>query len=174
MALDSVGHRRWGILEGGFDLWAAEDRPLTAALPQVEPTHYPAPAGNNGFTVGYRDVQAALEDGRTLVLDSRPADYFTGAKSDEARPGHIPGAINRPYSEDVDDSGGLLPAADLKAAYGKLIPSPETPIIVHCRTGHQASQTYFVLKHVLGHENVRFYDAGWTQWAALPNLPAET
>lgn len=174
MALDRVGHARWGILEGGFDRWAAEKRPLTAALSHVEPTHYPVPAGPDGFTVDYRAVEAARGDGQTVILDSRPADYFSGEKSDEARPGHIPGAINRPYSEDLAENGQLEPIGDLKATYEKLLPNRETPVIVHCRTGHQASQTYFVLKHVLGYKNVRWYDAGWTEWAALPDLPAET
>ena len=44
-------------------------------------------------------------------------------------------------------------------------------VIVHCRTGHQASQTYFVLKRLLGYTNVRWYDAGWTEWAARQELP---
>ncbi|MCF8077577.1 MAG: hypothetical protein K9L23_20950 [Desulfotignum sp.] len=47
-------------------------------------------------------------------------------------------------------------------------------MIVHCRTGHQASQTFFVLKHLLGYEQILWYDAGWTQWAALPELPVKT
>ena len=52
-----------------------------------------------------------------------------------------------------------------------MIPSTNTEIIVHCRTGHQASQTFFVLKHQLGIPNVHRYDAGWTEWAARPELP---
>jgi thiosulfate/3-mercaptopyruvate sulfurtransferase len=52
-----------------------------------------------------------------------------------------------------------------------MIPSTNTEVIVHCRTGHQASQTFFVLKRLLGYPNVRWYDAGWTEWAARPELP---
>ncbi len=47
-------------------------------------------------------------------------------------------------------------------------------MIVHCRTGHQASQTFFVLKRLLGYSNVLFYDGGWSEWAARPELPIET
>ena len=49
----------------------------------------------------------------------------------------------------------------------------ETPLIVHCRTGHQASQAYFLLKHLLGLKNVRWFDASWSAWAARKDLPAE-
>lgn len=66
------------------------------------------------------------------------------------------------------------PLDALATAYGQLIPSKEAEIIVHCRTGHQASQTYFVLKHLLGYSNVRWYDGGWTEWAARGDLPVVT
>ena len=65
----------------------------------------------------------------------------------------------------------LKPVGELAAAYAKLIPAKDSPVIVHCRTGHQASQTFFVLTRLLGYTRVRWYDAGWTEWAARPELP---
>ena len=103
----------------------------------------------------------------------RPAAYYSGEKSDEARAGHIPGAINRPYTEDVDISASFKPTEELAAAYSALIPDKQTQVTVHCRTGHQASQTFFVLKHLLGYADVRWYDAGWTEWATKLELPVE-
>ena len=126
------------------------------------------------FTVDYRRVLTAMQGKDAIILDVRPKDYFTGKKSDEARAGHIPGAVNRPYTEDVVTTNtgvGLKPVDELARAYEKIIPSKETTVIVHCRTGHQASQTFFVLKRLLGYKNVYYYDAGWTEWAARRELP---
>lgn len=174
MACERLGHRRFAVLRGGFAKWQREKRPVDTLLPVVTPSHYPVPEKPDSFTVGAKEVLAAMGKTGIVILDVRPVDFFTGKKRDEARGGHIPGAINRPYTDDMEKGAGftaLKSATDLSAIYGKLIPSKESPVILHCRTGHQASQTYFVLTRLLGYTNIRWYDAGWTEWAARPELP---
>jgi len=175
MAFARLGHGRYGILNGGFARWVAEKRPVTKDLPAVEPSDYPA-SSPDAFTVDYRQVREHLGRKDTVIIDVRPVEFYTGQKVEEARGGHIPGAINRPFTEDVTKVGSvtlLRPASDLANAYARLIPSKETRVIVHCRTGHQASQTFFVLRNLLGYRNVLWYDAGWSEWAARADLPVE-
>lgn len=176
MACERLGHHRYVILHGGFPKWAFEKRSLNTLLPAVKPSIYPAPNRPDAFTIGAGAVLSSIGNSGGVILDVRPADYFSGEKQDEARAGHIPGAINRPYTEDIIKAEAVTrfkPREELAAVYAQLIPTKDTPIIVHCRTGHQASQTWFVLTRLLGYTNVKWYDAGWTEWAARPELPVE-
>lgn len=169
------------MLDIPFSQWQAEGRPVDQNLPDARAGEYPVPEGDDDFSVDYRQVlemaQSIRDGGPGVILDVRPAAYFKGDKSDEARPGHIPGAVNRPYKTDLAKGGHgpvFRPLDELAADYAALIPDKTAPVIIHCRTGHQASQIYFVLRRLLGYTNVRWYDAGWTEWAARPELPAVT
>lgn len=176
IALERVGHTRYAILNGGWDQWAAEKRPTDTRLPSITITDYPVKPGADTFTVDYRTVLAHSKQRTAFLLDVRPADFFTGKKSDEARAGHIPGALNRPFTSDITTNTAVTrfkPTAELAEAYAKLIPGKDTPVVVSCRTGHQASQTFFVLRHLLGYQKVSWYDAGWSEWSARPELPIE-
>ena len=174
MACERLGHADYGILDGGWAQWQAEQQPVDTALPDIRARAYPVRRDADTFTVNAKTVLQHLSGRDAVVIDVRPADYFSGKESDEARAGHMPGAVNRPYTEDVVKTDTVIhfkPAAELAAAYAALIPAKTGPVIVHCRTGHQASQTFFVLRHLLGYTNVLWYDAGWSEWAARPELP---
>ena len=175
MAFERMGHMNYAVMNGGYAKWVQEGRPTDAALPAVTNSKYPIKTNGDNFTVDFQAVVAQLGKPGVVIIDVRPTDYYTGKKSDEARAGHIPDAISRPFSDDLVMGSSKVvlfrPTAALAAAYSQIIPSKDTLVIVHCRTGHQASQTYFVLKRLLGYSNVRWYDAGWTEWAARPELP---
>ena len=175
IALERIGHTSYEILTGGFAAWESAKKSVVTDLPEIVVSNYPN-AGADKFTLDYKTVLQYVKSKKAIILDVRPSDYFNGTKSDEARAGHIPGAINRPFSEDIivtNEVAQFKPIEELAKAYEQIIPSKNSTVIVHCRTGHQASQTFFVLRRLLGYKNVLWYDAGWTQWAAIKELPIE-
>ena len=176
MAFERLGHERYAVLNGGFNAWTAQGGSLDTVLPSLDESGYPVRSTQDHFTLDAPAVLSSLNKRDAIIIDVRPAEYYRGEKSDEARAGHIPGAKNRPYTEDIEAKEGIntfKSVSELAAAYAELIPSRESKVIVHCRTGHQASQTFFVLKRLLGYPNVYWYDAGWTEWAANSTLPIE-
>ncbi len=175
IALERLGHTSYKIVNGGFAAWKSAQKPVVSDLPAVVKSDYPA-TDSDKFSVDYRAVLQYARSKNAIILDVRPADYYTGLKSDEARAGHIPGAVNHPYTQDlvtVNEIPQFKPIEDLANAYARIIPSKDSAVIVHCRTGHQASQTFFVLKRLLGYKNIFWFDAGWSQWAARKELPIE-
>ncbi len=174
MAFERLGHRKYGLLRGGYPKWFAEKRSTTNQLPDIASSVYPDNPTADTFTVNAEYVLKASINKKFVIIDARPADYYNGQKSNEARAGHIPNALNRPYTEDTlvtDSFGDFKPIPELQKVYNELIPDKDSTVIVYCRTGHQASQTFFILKHILGYNNVLWYDAGWSEWSARLNLP---
>lgn len=177
VALLRLGHRSLAILEGGILRWATEQRPLTAAVTAATAATYEPLPGAAGFAIQIDELAAEVKAGGTAILDVRPPEFFRGEKSTEARPGHMPGAKNRLYSQDLkrtDDGQWIRPRKDLEPEYAALGLAKDRPVVVTCRTGHTASEAYFVLRHLLGYEQVRWYNGSWTEWAARADLPAVT
>ena len=172
-----VGHQALAILEGGLVRWATEQRPLVATVAAPTPATYTPRAPADDFAIEVDALAKAVQQGGTQVLDVRPPEFFRGEKSTEARPGHIPGAKNRPFEQDfvrTEDGLWFRPRAELAKEYAALGLQQEQPIAVHCRTGHTASESYFVLRYLLGYPQVRWYNGSWTEWASRQDLPAVT
>jgi 3-mercaptopyruvate sulfurtransferase SseA len=174
LALISAGHQKVAILEGGFLAWKAEGRAVSTDVPAVAAKNYVTRPSPGFHSVALKDVMKASAGSDLRLLDVRPADAFRGDVSTEARRGHIPHSINRPYTSDISSSeAGLFwrPVDDLRREYEAFGFDPKQPVIVTCRTGHQAAQTWFTLRYILGYEDVSWYDGSWNEWAAHAELP---
>jgi thiosulfate/3-mercaptopyruvate sulfurtransferase len=174
-ALDYLGHPSAAILDGGFSKWQKEERPVTQDYPKITPTRYTLPSKLN------QEVRATLEEVKELVsrgggvlLDVRPAQMYTGEKGFWKRNGHIKGAINHFWGEDLNEDGTWKSKEDLKKAYEELGATPDKNIIVSCGQGQMSAHAYFTLKHLLGYPNVKNYDGGFNEWSNIDDLPVDT
>ena len=87
--------------------------------------------------------------------------------------GHIPGAVNIPWAQAVNEDGTFKSVDELRALYTSKGVTPDKEVIAYCRIGERSSHTWFVLRHLLGYPHVRNYDGSWTEWGNLVGAPIE-
>jgi len=153
--------------------------PLTTEPAPAEPTAYRATYPDESIRARKEHVQEIQEKRRRAQLvDVRSVDEFTGKilappglAETALRAGHIPGAVNIPWAQAANDDGTFKSYDELKSLYESrgILGANET--IAYCRIGERSSHTWFVLKYLLGYENVRNYDGSWTEWGNLVGAP---
>jgi thiosulfate/3-mercaptopyruvate sulfurtransferase len=174
-ALDYLRHSSAGVLDGGFDKWQKEKRPVTQDYPKINPVKYILPSQlNEEVRATLEEVKELVSGGSGVLLDVRPPQLYTGEKGFWKRNGHIKGAINHFWGEDLKEDGAWKSKEELKKAYEELGATPDKIIIVSCGQGLMSAHTYFTLKHILGYPKVRNYDGGFNEWSNIDELPVET
>jgi len=174
-ALDYLEHTSSAILEGGFGKWQKEGRPVTQDYPKITSVRYNLPSKlNKEVRATLDEVKTLLNKGNGVLLDVRPVEMYTGEKGFWKRKGHIKGAINHFWGEDLNQDGTWKTKEDLKSAYEKLGATPDKSIIVSCGQGQMSAHGYFTLKYVLGYPKVKNYDGGFNEWSNINELPVET
>lgn len=173
------GHDKVSLLDGGLKKWKLENLPLTAEIPTYRPSEYRITRINHEYRADRDYIKQRLEQPHFKLVDVRsPAEYKgeiiapPGLPETAQRAGHIPGAINVPWAQAVDEDGTYKPIEALRALYGdKGINSDAEEIVAYCRIGERSSHTWVVLKYLLGYENVRNYDGSWTEWGNIIGNP---
>ena len=173
------GHPDVRLLDGGRKKWELDARPLIATATTRPATSYKASEPDSSIRAFRDEVISAI--GTANLVDVRSPDEFSGKilapahlpQEQSQRPGHIPGAINVPWSKAANEDGTFKSDDDLRALYEGAGLDSGKETIAYCRIGERSSHTWFVLKELLGQDRVKNYDGSWTEYGALVGVPIQ-
>ena len=167
------GHGQVSLLDGGWDKWQTQSRPVTAALPNASRRQF-IPRPKSSLRATADEILSGIENGTAQLLDVRSPAEFAGESSRAERGGHIPSAINLPRGSMLADDGTLKSSGELKAqfdALGIALDAPDT--VLYCNSGVSACYGMLALE-VAGGSGMRIYDGSWKEWGADESKPIST
>jgi thiosulfate/3-mercaptopyruvate sulfurtransferase len=179
--LKIYGHEDVRLLDGGRQKWIDEVRDLTDDVPARPTASYTARERDESIRVYRDEVLARLHAAEVALVDVRSPQEYSGElmappgyeQEGASRTGHIPGAQSVPWATAVRDDGTFKSAEDLREIYGVKNVTDDKEVRAYCRIGERSAHTWFVLRELLGYENVKNYDGSWTEWGNLVDVPIE-
>ena len=173
------GHGDVRILDGGRQKWIDEGREITTDVPSPASTTYKAKERDESIRAYRDEVRGWIgADDRALVDVRSPGEYAgdliapPGYEQEGAqRAGHIPTAESIPWASAVKDDGTFKSVDELRELYGSKGVTEEKSVTAYCRIGERSAHTWFVLRELLGYDDVRNYDGSWTEWGNLVDVP---
>jgi thiosulfate/3-mercaptopyruvate sulfurtransferase len=171
------GHGDVKLLDGGRKKWELDARPLTTEVVSRPATQYVAQEPDSSIRAFRDEVVAAI--GTQNLVDVRSPDEYAGRllapahlpQEQAQRAGHIPTAVSVPWSKAANEDGTFKSDDELRALYAEAGLEDGKDTIAYCRIGERSSHTWFVLKELLGHSNVKNYDGSWTEYGSLIGVP---
>ena len=174
--LKYYGYKDVRLINGGRKKWLQEDRALTKEVPSYPKGNFSANEPDSQIRIFLDEVKRAVSAPGLEMVDVRSPKEFSGEilappeypTEHAQRGGHIPGAVNIPWAQAVNDGDGTFKnTEELKQLYESKGITPDKEIIAYCRIGERSSHTWFVLKYLLGYPNVKNYDGSWTEWGNM-------
>jgi thiosulfate/3-mercaptopyruvate sulfurtransferase len=174
------GHDAVKLLDGGRKKWELDGRPLSTDAVTREETTYTAQ--EQDLTIrAFRDEVVEAINAKNLV-DVRSPDEFSGKllapahlpQEQAQRAGHIPTALNVPWSKAANEDGTFRSDDELRELYKGAGLDEDKATIAYCRIGERSSHTWFALHELLGYGDVKNYDGSWTEYGSLVGVPVET
>lgn len=171
------------VLDGGRQIWMAENRPTTTDLPaRPSPGVVTPGTADSGSRVGRDDVLAHLDDPGRVLLDMRSDEEYNAERVSPTkwqvdhgaeRKGRIPGARHLYYERLLDEQGRFRSPDDLRAEFDGEGATPDVDAVTYCRLSHRASLGWFCATKLAGRNNFRVYDGSWTEWGSIVGVPIE-
>jgi thiosulfate/3-mercaptopyruvate sulfurtransferase len=173
------GHDSVKLLDGGRKKWELDGRELSKDTVSRPATQYRAKDQDTSIRAFRDEVIAAI--GQQNLIDVRSPDEFSGKllapahlpQEQSQRGGHIPTALNVPWSKAANEDGTFKSDDDLRSLYGQAGLDESRDTIAYCRIGERSSHTWFALHELLGEQNVKNYDGSWTEYGSLVGVPIE-
>jgi thiosulfate/3-mercaptopyruvate sulfurtransferase len=173
------GHADVKLLDGGRKKWELDGRELTEEVAPRDKTSYTAKEQDASIRAFRDETVEAI--GNKNLIDVRSPDEFSGKllapahlpQEQSQRAGHIPTAINVPWSKAANDDGTFKSDDDLRKLYEEAGLDTSKPTIAYCRIGERSSHTWFALHELLGESDVKNYDGSWTEYGSLVGVPVE-
>ena len=173
------GHEQVKLLDGGRKKWELDGRELVKDVPERAATSYVAKDPDLSIRAFRDEVVASI--GSKNLVDVRSPDEFSGKikapahlpQEQSQRAGHIPTAINIPWSKAAADDGTFRSDDELAKLYGEQGFDDGRPTIAYCRIGERSSHTWFVLHELLGKTDVKNYDGSWAEYGSLVGVPVQ-
>ena len=174
------GHDNVKLLDGGRKKWELDGRELSKDTVQREKTQYTAQEQDSAIRAFRDEVIAAI--GSKNLIDVRSPDEFAGRllapahlpQEQSQRGGHIPSALNVPWSKAANEDGTFKSDDELRQLYKDAGLDEGKDTIAYCRIGERSSHTWFALHELLGYDNVKNYDGSWTEYGSLVGVPIKT
>ncbi|MFI5958197.1 sulfurtransferase [Cryptosporangium sp. NPDC051539] len=173
------GHEAVKLIDGGRKKWELDGRELVKDVPSRAAASYTAKEQDSSIRAFRDEVVASI--GVQNLVDVRSPDEFSGKllapahlpQEQSQRGGHIPTAVNVPWSKAANEDGTFRSDDELRKIYAEAGLDDSKDTIAYCRIGERSSHTWFVLQELLGHQNVKNYDGSWTEYGSLIGVPIE-
>jgi len=169
-----MGAKKVFVLDGGFERWRSEGRPVTSEQTKIAPTAFVSEFDARRV-VPFEEMRRIVEGGEAQIADARSAGRFAGTEPEPRaglRGGHMPGAVSVPSST-LSENGQLLPLDRLREKLESAGLDLSKPVVTSCGSGVTAAVITLALES-LGHEDNRLYDGSWSEWGRHKDTPVVT